>query len=126
MKASCDCRTPAAAHDIATNFDEIKKIIMAGLTDVWSAIRKSCASRLHGVDRNFKLEHLILIFRDCVAICKRPPNKSWQAKEGALLTITSIIRKFRIKFRDAVRVPARPSANLRTNLLSAWCLFVCA
>eukprot|EP01052_Picozoa_sp_SAG31_P023158 SAG31_NODE_1888_length_6987_cov_1.481852_8_plen_163_part_00 len=96
-------------------------IVLAGLTDVWSAIRKSCASRLYSVDCNLELEHLVTIFRECVAICRRPLNESWQAKEGALLTITAILRKFRIELvRDATNGPCidsftPPRANRRAS-----------
>ena len=87
---------------MAQHFDQVQAVVVAGLTDVWSAIRKACAQRLHGLERNLKQEQLMQLYASCVSICQRPegPSATWQAKEGALMGLTSIVRRFRAEIRD--------------------------
>ena len=80
-------RTPQSEAAVAEHFDQVQAVVVAGLTDVWSAIRKACAQRLHGLERNLKQEQLMQLYASCVTICQRPegPSATWQAKEGALM-----------------------------------------
>ena len=64
-------RTDAAAEAIEAQFDQIEAILIAGLTDVWSAIRKACAVRLYTLERSLRYPHLLKIFSKCIAICRR-------------------------------------------------------
>eukprot|EP01043_Picozoa_sp_COSAG02_P020762 COSAG02_NODE_1031_length_15073_cov_13.084279_8_plen_862_part_01 len=74
-------------------------MIIAGLTDVWSAIRKACAARLLGLEHNLKHPHMMQLYKSCIAICHRS-DITWQAREGALMGITAIVRRFRIEMRE--------------------------
>ena len=76
------------------NTSELNGIMLMGLTDVWSVIRKLCAKKLHVLANLLALSQLDALFRALVDVagCK---DESWQRREGALLGITNIVRRFK-------------------------------
>ena len=64
----------------------VYQVVVAGLTDVWSAIRTSCATRLYSLLETFRLPDLEILFARLASICG-DGAASWQAKEGAVLGI---------------------------------------
>ena len=58
--------------------------ILLGLTDVWSAIRSACVSKLAHIIEHFGLDQLCSFFTQLVQVCQSP-DSSWQAKEGAIM-----------------------------------------
>jgi len=77
-------------------FSHIQFIIVQGLTDVWSAIRKACANRLFSVAEAFDLDEVQLLFQELLELA-RSEDTSWQAVEGSLLGMTTIIKRFRLE-----------------------------
>lgn len=100
----------------------MRSIMILSVTDIWSAIRKNAAVRLYSVVDLFPINHVELLFQGLVNICiddykvagddeedeqeeaksrgtptgnKLANNKKspWQAKEGALLGITAVVKK---------------------------------
>lgn len=92
-------KTAPAQAALAEHYDQVEAVLIAGLTDVWSAIRKACAARLLVQELNLKHPHMMQLYKSCVAICHRG-DITWQAREGALMGITSIVRRFRIELRE--------------------------
>ena len=85
-------KTPPAEAALAEHYDQVEAVLVAGLTDVWSAIRKACAARLLGLEHNLKHPHMMQLYESCVTICQRAENGpnardavTWQAREGALM-----------------------------------------
>jgi len=72
----------------------VHDLIVKGVTDVWSAIRKNCATLMSDIVSQWGLEYVEPLFERLAQICLGA-SATWQAKEGALLGITTIIRKFR-------------------------------
>lgn len=72
------------------------RVIVSGLTDVWSAIRNSCASRMLALLETFDISGLETLFHRLSSICG-DSSASWQVKEGAALGIVSIIKSFRLE-----------------------------
>ncbi|XP_070575993.1 uncharacterized protein [Ptychodera flava] len=84
------------AHDsarISESFDLIKDIMVCGLTDIWSAIRNACVARLSPIIEHFKITQIEAFFQDLAKICLNKES-TWQAIEGAVMGINSIIRRF--------------------------------
>jgi hypothetical protein len=71
------------------------RAVVSGLTDVWSAIRNSCANRLLPLLESFQLPDLENLFHRLCSICL-DQSATWQAKEGAVLGIISILKSFRL------------------------------
>lgn len=67
--------------------------LLAGFTDVWSAVRKKSSARLADVLEGIPLAVVAEFFERLVAVCQ-DVTSPWQAKEGVLLAMTVIIRKF--------------------------------
>ncbi|XP_067933195.1 uncharacterized protein [Watersipora subatra] len=74
-------------------FESSKSLIILGLTDVWSAIRSACSSRLNAIADQFSIQQLELFYTTLVQICK-DEQSSWQAKEGAVMGLNVIVRRF--------------------------------
>lgn len=92
---------PSSAADVA-----VRAFVVASVTDVWSAIRSACTSQLAQLLTEAPPEWTKELFASLAAVAAAPKS-SWQQREGALLGLTTIIRKFRW-------VP-RHHCNLRTN-----------
>jgi hypothetical protein len=98
-----------------TCYAAIREMVVDSVTDIWSAIRKNAAVRLYSVVDLFPMAHVEELFKALVGICVdqgRAKASSWQAKEGALLGITAIVKKFRRVVPDSVARapgPARPA-----------------
>ena len=73
----------AACHDL----------VVAGLTDVWSATRTSVAALLADVLARTPLAAVEGLCRQLAGLCTGAPG-GWQAREGALLGLTAIVRRF--------------------------------
>jgi hypothetical protein len=79
----------------------IQKIIVMGLTDVWSATRKACAEKLCGFAAMLSVSQIESLFQ-CILDAyartdkqKAEDNKDkWKQKEGCLLGLNSIIKQF--------------------------------
>eukprot|EP01137_Pigoraptor_chileana_P033797 Opistho-2@25290 len=78
---------------MSANAAVVERLVVQGLTDVWSAIRSGCMSRVGGVLDVMDLTQLERFYSALVAICMGP-GSTWQAKEGALMGITAVVRKF--------------------------------
>ncbi|XP_060080298.1 uncharacterized protein LOC132559696 [Ylistrum balloti] len=65
-------------------------LIKSALTDVWSAIRNACAKQFVHIVGYFRLTEQELLFNSLVQICKCDKSL-WQAKEGAIMGINSMI-----------------------------------
>eukprot|EP01135_Chromosphaera_perkinsii_P001247 Nk52_evm20s163 gene=Nk52_evmTU20s163 len=90
--------------------DEYFLVIRNGLTDTWSAIRASVGGKLSRLGDILHMEEVEHLFGLLVSLCESEEEKeighgggltfpsstldSWQAKEGALLGILCVIRKF--------------------------------
>lgn len=79
-----------------STFSLVKNFIVAGLTDVWSAIRNACAGRLSRIIDSFTIQQLECLFVELEQICQSK-SSSWQAKEGAVMGMTAIIRSFHLR-----------------------------
>nr|XP_022344408.1 uncharacterized protein LOC111137294 isoform X2 [Crassostrea virginica] len=78
------------------NFEHIptiKKLIISALTDVWSAIRNSCAKGLGPIVSHLSLVEQEKIFQELVKLCVSDTS-SWQAVEGAIMGINSVIQQY--------------------------------
>ena len=78
-----------------TTFVLVKNFIVTGLTDVWSAIRNACATRLSRIIDSFTIPQLESLFLELEKICKSK-SLPWQAREGAIMGVTTIIRSFHV------------------------------
>lgn len=98
--ANPDGRGAGALHE---------ELVVVGLTDVWSATRSSVAAILSDLLPTFALAQLEALSDRLSDICLAA-DTSWQAKEGALLGMTAVVRLFtwkRCSSEDAVS----PGAN---------------
>ena len=102
-------------------YTRIRSLFVRSVTDIWSAIRKNTAVRLYSVVDMLPMGHVEALFQGLVTICvapeKGPESVSWQAKEGALLGVTAIVKKFRRSLapaaeKSAVKHPKGPSPVL--------------
>lgn len=78
------------------NFEHIQliqKLIIAALTDVWSAIRNSCAKGLGPIVSHLSIAEQEKIFQELVKLCVCETS-SWQAVEGAIMGMNSIIQQY--------------------------------
>ena len=94
-------------------FPVVKEIFVAGLTDVWSAIRSATASRLVPILQHLSLNEYRQFFLELVNVCKKNEKKkgkdeysstssstcsssssTWQSKEGAIIGIHVMIKAF--------------------------------
>ncbi|XP_030831113.1 uncharacterized protein LOC764251 isoform X2 [Strongylocentrotus purpuratus] len=85
-------------HD---NYADIASLVMVGLTDIWSAIRKACVSRLPSILASLTVEEAEKFFETLAKICQNNES-SWQSVEGALMAITSLLRRFQWISRQPV------------------------
>eukprot|EP00002_Diphylleia_rotans_P009508 TRINITY_DN1982_c0_g1_i1.p1 TRINITY_DN1982_c0_g1~~TRINITY_DN1982_c0_g1_i1.p1 ORF type:complete len:1148 (+),score=180.12 TRINITY_DN1982_c0_g1_i1:52-3495(+) len=73
----------------------VKRIMVLGLTDVWSAIRKSCANKIYQIIHRFTFDQLEEITKSLYSISSADGDDvTWQAKEGSLLGLLTIVRRF--------------------------------
>eukprot|EP00039_Didymoeca_costata_P030236 m.28520 g.28520 ORF g.28520 m.28520 type:complete len:1346 (+) comp8008_c0_seq1:235-4272(+) len=72
----------------------INGFLLVGLTDVWSAIRKSCAAFLSDLLSSYDVESMEPLFSLLTQTCCAE-GTTWQGQEGCLLGIANIVRKFR-------------------------------
>jgi len=117
--------------------DAFLRVVRSGLTDVWSAIRKACATRV-GVMFELLDKHDLEAFCGMLMeLCNDPSASRWRQKEGALLVFASILKKFqwakegsagegkqvqlKLKFSTGLyfdSLPAYLSSSLRVHLFS--------
>mmetsp|Transcript_3829 Transcript_3829/g.14193 ORF Transcript_3829/g.14193 Transcript_3829/m.14193 type:complete len:578 (-) Transcript_3829:237-1970(-) len=77
-------------------FVSFKAIVVSGLSDVWSAIRKACATRLYGVVHHLPLRRVEALVAALVDMCVAPAfADKWRCKEGALLGYAMLVKRFR-------------------------------
>ena len=96
-------------------FGDIQRVLVGGLTDVWSAIRKSCANRLSAVADAFVMDQMKALTDELLALCASA-DSSWQQVEGSLLGLSAIVKRFRVELLPA---PAEQSVSLRPEELPA-------
>ncbi|XP_013392533.1 uncharacterized protein LOC106160455 [Lingula anatina] len=96
------------------HFTLVKDIILLGLTDVWSAIRNACVARLSGIIEHITLDQLQSFFSNLAAICKGE-DSSWQAKEGAVMGINIVVRRFQWIGFDIENSSPRDTKSTRTE-----------
>lgn len=94
----------------------VHDLVVIGCTDVWSAIRKNCAAMLSDLVRQWHLTRVEPLFERFVEICNST-TATWKSKEGALLAITNIIRKFR--WATASPVPPASAVDVDGNNVGA-------
>ncbi len=73
--------------------DLIQKLIISGLTDVWSATRKVCAQRFKSIGQLLTLEQQAGLFRRLLDAWTDAQD-AWKAKEGILLGLAAVIAQF--------------------------------
>ncbi|XP_064639855.1 uncharacterized protein LOC135495320 [Lineus longissimus] len=100
-------RTRLQDLDTEENFGLVKNLIISGLTDVWSKIRNSCASRLSPVVERLPVMALESFFTELVQLCLKP-DASWQAKEGAMMGVNVIMKRFHWTGMEESWVPKSP------------------
>ncbi|XP_048576620.1 uncharacterized protein LOC5501449 isoform X2 [Nematostella vectensis] len=76
-----------------TVFPIVKSLIVSGITDVWSAIRNTCIARLPQSLDHFSLQQAQEFYTDLIRICQAKES-SWQATEGAVMGMTTLVRRF--------------------------------
>ncbi|XP_020619651.1 uncharacterized protein LOC110057405, partial [Orbicella faveolata] len=74
-------------------FPLVMDIIIAGITDIWSAIRNTCVAKLSKFLELFTLPQLEDFYGSLVKMCIGKET-SWQAKEGAVMCMTAIVCQF--------------------------------
>ena len=87
--------------------------ILGGLTDVWSAIRSKCAARLSEILTRMELSHVEALYAKLVTTCGTA-RSLWQAKDGALLGMVTIIRAF--NWDTAGSASPRKSRNTKESI----------
>ncbi|CAD5110885.1 DgyrCDS250 [Dimorphilus gyrociliatus] len=75
------------------NFTLVETLITLGLTDVWSVIRSSVASRLMHLAHYLSIKLIEQLVSTLVKLCSNLET-TWQTKEGAVLGINAILRNF--------------------------------
>lgn len=98
--------TSSGAEQIDAVMPTLERVVMDGLTDVWSATRKATAEKLHGFACYLSLDQLERIF-ECIlerysqAECESAEvasgggaKEQWREKEGCILGINAVIRQF--------------------------------
>ncbi|XP_031558056.1 uncharacterized protein LOC116294568 isoform X2 [Actinia tenebrosa] len=74
-------------------FPLVKALIVSGITDVWSAIRNTCVARLAQILEHFTLHQAHIFYSELIKIC-HSKESSWQAVEGAVMGMTTLVRRF--------------------------------
>ncbi|KAL9974515.1 hypothetical protein ACROYT_G011559 [Oculina patagonica] len=74
-------------------FPLVKDVIIAGITDIWSAIRNTCVAKLSRFLELFTLPQVEEFYESLVKMCLGKET-SWQAKEGAVMCMTAIVCQF--------------------------------
>lgn len=74
-------------------FPLVKDVVMAGITDIWSAIRNTCVAKLSKFLEIFTLYQVEEFYNGLVKVCLGKET-SWQAKEGAVMCMTAIVCQF--------------------------------
>eukprot|EP00698_Gefionella_okellyi_P019537 TRINITY_DN5998_c0_g1_i1.p1 TRINITY_DN5998_c0_g1~~TRINITY_DN5998_c0_g1_i1.p1 ORF type:complete len:1016 (-),score=196.11 TRINITY_DN5998_c0_g1_i1:2646-5693(-) len=93
LQQTCDTFESFAAANaqLSLLFDSLQRIVIDSVTDVWSAIRKSSSQKLAQCVQYLSLEQVRSVFCELVQICNE--SSSWQAQEGAVLGITTLVKK---------------------------------
>eukprot|EP00048_Salpingoeca_helianthica_P024157 m.30156 g.30156 ORF g.30156 m.30156 type:complete len:1409 (+) comp9221_c0_seq2:59-4285(+) len=74
-------------------FARLKELVCVGCSDVWSAVRSACVARLPTILSSMPLSQLADLYSELFSMCASPAS-TWQAVDGALQGITSILRLF--------------------------------
>ncbi|KAJ7369479.1 hypothetical protein OS493_038717 [Desmophyllum pertusum] len=74
-------------------FPLVKDVIIAGIIDIWSAIRNTCVAKLSKFLELFTLPQVEEFYQSLVKMCLGKET-SWQAKEGAVMCMTAIVCQF--------------------------------
>ncbi|XP_055997933.1 uncharacterized protein LOC125653195 isoform X2 [Ostrea edulis] len=82
----------------------IQRLIISAVTDVWSAIRNSCAKNLGPIVSYLPLADQEKIFQELVKLCVSE-NSPWQAVEGAVMGINSIVQQYTEKADSRSNTP---------------------
>ncbi|EEY58282.1 uncharacterized protein PITG_00928 [Phytophthora infestans T30-4] len=102
-------------------FDEAVRLLLLGVTDLWSAIRKDCAKMAALIAYEFSSLSHIEQFMDsllCVAIGSRSVSTdksqvtAWTEREGALLALSALLRSIEM---DSTSQPLAVNADVRTS-----------
>lgn len=103
---------PAALAAIEENFSALSALMIASLTDVWSAVRKLAGKKMARFANYLTDAQVGVLFRSFYDICLAD-GTSWQAKEGSVLGITCLLRCFdlRTELSDSVAPSPQPPAR---------------
>ncbi|XP_062613685.1 uncharacterized protein LOC134275417 [Saccostrea cucullata] len=82
----------------------IQRLIISALTDVWSAIRNSCAKTLGPIVAYLPLVDQEKIFQELVKLCVSETSQ-WQTVEGAIMGINSIVQQYTEKAESRSTTP---------------------
>lgn len=74
-------------------FPLVKDVVLAGITDIWSAIRNTCVAKLSKLLELFTMLQVEEFYQSLVKICLGKET-SWQAKEGAVMCMTALVCQF--------------------------------
>ncbi|KAG2781624.1 hypothetical protein JG687_00004833 [Phytophthora cactorum] len=102
------------SSDMETKFfDEAVRLLLLGVTDLWSAIRKDCAKMTATIAFEFSSQSHVDQFMDsllCVAIGSRSVSAdksqvtAWTEREGALLALSVLLRSINMDSTGHVAV----------------------
>ncbi|KAK3085980.1 hypothetical protein FSP39_011613 [Pinctada imbricata] len=99
------------------NFPHILSLINVALSDVWSAIRSSCAKQLGHIYTSFNSKEQESIFSSLAKSCTCDKS-SWQAKEGAIMGINSILHQYRDGSESMSHTPVFSLSMSQDNTIS--------
>ncbi|KAE9127134.1 hypothetical protein PF005_g5672 [Phytophthora fragariae] len=104
-------RKPTTSEQISEQddkfYDDVVRLLLLGVTDLWSAIRKDCAKTSAAIVLGFSSRSHIEQFIDsllCVAIGSRSVSAdksqvtAWTEREGALLALSALLRSIKMDF----------------------------
>lgn len=74
-------------------FPLVVDVVLAGITDIWSAIRNACVAKLSKFLETFTLHQLEEFYNNLVQLCLGKET-SWQAKEGAVMCMAAVVCQF--------------------------------
>ncbi|XP_022803924.1 uncharacterized protein LOC111341234 isoform X4 [Stylophora pistillata] len=74
-------------------FPLVKDVVLAGITDIWSAIRNTCVAKFSKLLELFTMPQVEEFYQSLVKICLGKET-SWQAKEGAVMCMTAVVCQF--------------------------------
>eukprot|EP01028_Stygiella_incarcerata_P013805 TRINITY_DN8483_c0_g1_i1.p1 TRINITY_DN8483_c0_g1~~TRINITY_DN8483_c0_g1_i1.p1 ORF type:complete len:1246 (+),score=305.87 TRINITY_DN8483_c0_g1_i1:183-3920(+) len=89
---TCLSRSVEEKEFVLKHFNRVERVLLHGVCDVWSVIRKYCASKIPAVIELCSVDRLDSMFSQLFDICLS--DSPWQAIEGATFGVFSLLRRF--------------------------------